>query len=132
MKIPGHFSAHINKSEPRFDADSHTVNKIATARPTTDGQIGQRPDIAAVSGPRQCSICGTVGLKRSQTTANEDAIRADVLMLNNNTGGTRPGPSIDLRIKVGPPKYSPPLPGSEAASSSNLHGNRVRANIARR
>ena len=61
-------------------------------RPTADGQIGQSPDIAAVAGPRQCSTCGTAGLERSQTTANEDAIRADVLMLNNNTGRNQAQP----------------------------------------
>jgi hypothetical protein len=54
--------------------------------PTSDRQISQRSDIAAVAGPRQSSAIGTAGFDRSKTTADDNALGAYVLMFNNNAG----------------------------------------------
>ena len=90
--------------------------------PTANGKIRQRSDMAAVAGPRQRSAIGTAGLDRSKTTADANAVGADVLMFNNNAGRNQAQPlDRSAHEKSGLQRPTPLSPRMTGATRSNLH-----------
>ena len=73
-------------------------------------------NISVVAGPRQSSTIGSAGFDRSKTTADDNAVGQDALMLNNNAGRNQIQP-LDRSAHEKSGLQRPPPPNAHDASN---------------